>query len=457
MTDQTETHGPKIRETRVRVKGREYPRTVVDFGIRNVDGKRKRKRKTFKTRAQAERAVATWQAEQKILTRQIGKGADRFLTGDVQDAAAALHVLGADVTLSEAAAMFKTVRDAGLAPAHVRDAGDAVPILNGKATLTDAARFYMDRHFPKGGDRTIGQLVEDYIEDRQKVDRRPATISDIRNRLGCAHAREIPRNGAGILRLAPCGFARDFAGIPAAIVTTEGLVEWMDKHCGKRSKRTWRHMRVHLAGLFNFAKEKKYISGENPTPKAPKLSNHAKVRHYVMPVEDVETAMLYTAAKHPDMVPYMALCLFAGIRPTECTRLEWKRIDFTRREIDIIAEISKTGDERYVSMSDNLVEWLLPYRQPSGLVYTSRKALADIRKNSGVRWELDCMRHSFGSYHMGMHDDAGKTALQMGHRKVDTTFQHYRRAVRKEDAARFWEIMPAATGENVIAFRAKAG
>ena len=67
------------------------------------------------------------------------------------------------------------------------------------------------------------------------------------------------------------------------------------------------------------------------------------------------------------------------------------------------------------------------------------------------------MRHSFGSYHMAHYENAGKTALQMGHRTIDTTFEHYRRAVRKEDAARFWEIMPTASGANVIAFRAKAG
>ena len=58
---------------------------------------------------------------------------------------------------------------------------------------------------------------------------------------------------------------------------------------------------------------------------------------------------------------------------------------------------------------------------------------------------------------MAQHENAGKTALQMGHREIATTFEHYRRAVRKEDAAKFWAIMPAAAEGNVIAFAAKAG
>jgi integrase len=66
------------------------------------------------------------------------------------------------------------------------------------------------------------------------------------------------------------------------------------------------------------------------------------------------------------------------------------------------------------------------------------------------------MRHSFGSYHLAAHENAGKTALQMGHRRIDTTFEHYRRAVRKEDAERFWKIMPEGAA-NVIAFGAKEG
>ena len=437
--DSNATHEPTIRDTIVRVKDWTYPRVVVDFG--DVDGRRMRK--SFKTRAAAEKAVATWQQEQKILAKRIGEGAQRFLTGDVRDAAAALQVLGPGVSLAEAATLFKTVHEAGLTMPAIQDAAEALVALNGKASLANAARFYMDRHFPEGGDRTVDQLVEDYIESRRTVERRPSTLKDIRARLGCGTPRNIERERGGTLHVSPTGFAHDFIGVPVAHVSTTDLDRWLQKKAGGKAKATWRGFRVHLVGLFNFAKARKFIR-ENPAEplETPRMSKRAKPRPYVMPVEDVEKALRYTAATAPEMVPYMALCLFAGIRPTECTRLDWRQIDFERREIDIRADVSKTGDERFIEMSENLAAWLKPNRKPSGPIHWTRAALDNIREKSGVRWAADCMRHSFGSYHMAQHENAGKTALQMGHRQIDTTFEHYRRAVRKEDSARFWTLLP---------------
>jgi integrase len=65
-----------------------------------------------------------------------------------------------------------------------------------------------------------------------------------------------------------------------------------------------------------------------------------------------------------------------------------------------------------------------------------------IREKGGANWKPNCMRHSFGSYHLAMFDNAGKTALQMGHREIGTLFEYYRRAVRKEDAEKYWGIIP---------------
>lgn len=222
--------------------------------------------------------VSAWQVEQKILAKRIGEGAQRFLTGDVRDAAAALQILGPAVTLAEAATLFKTVRDTGLTMTGIQDAAEALATLNGKATLASAARFYMERHFPDGGDRMIGELVEDYIESRRNVERRPDTLKDIRGRLGCATPRNVDRPGGGMLHLSPAGFAHDFATTPVAHVSTTDLERWMERHA-RKSRYTKRNMRVHLVGLFNFAKARKYIR-ENPAEalEMPRMSKRAKPR-----------------------------------------------------------------------------------------------------------------------------------------------------------------------------------
>jgi hypothetical protein len=59
------------------------------------------------------------------------------------------------------------------------------------------------------------------------------------------------------------------------------------------------------------------------------------------------------------------------------------------------------------------------------------------------------MRHSFGSYYLALHEDAPRTALQMGHLQTAVLFNHYRDLVSREDAEAFWSLVPGA-GAKVI-------
>jgi integrase len=152
------------------------------------------------------------------------------------------------------------------------------------------------------------------------------------------------------------------------------------------------------------------------------------------------------------MVVWFALCLFAGLRPSEAQRLDWSDIDLDRNEIFVSAEVSKTPYERYVKLQPNLIEWLLPFRQKSGQVHYSESAYRRARKQAGIEWSHDVMRHTFGTMHLAAFRNAGDTAEQMGHRSSTVMlFSHYRRAVRQEDAERFWDIRPA---DNNVAMEA---
>ena len=389
--------GPKIREEDTTVKGRKYRRWVVDFGT--VDGKRKRG--YYKTEAKAQRAVRDWETrqsiesdKQKILSKQIGEKAGNLSTD------------------------------------HLLDAAKAFDVLAGAATLEESALFFIRHNSPGGGDKTGLDLYEAYKKDREDAHRRPDTIRDI------------------VCFLKP--FGDSFADTQVRHLTTDDLDEWMTQQNGKPQTRNKR--RRHLVGMLNFAVKRRYRLDNPAIPLT--IANEKKTKAYAVPVDDVGKVMRYAAANEPDMVPFFALGFFAGIRPQgEMSRLDWKDIDFKRREIFLADDVSKTGDERYVEMSANLIAWLLPHRRQVGPVFFSRGKYEAVRKGTGIRWESDCMRHSFGSYHLAMHDDASKTALQMGHRGMQMLFQHYRRAVRKEDATRFWNVAPDNAG-NVIQFAA---
>ena len=149
--------------------------------------------------------------------------------------------------------------------------------------------------------------------------------------------------------------------------------------------------------------------------------------------------LLQTALRHdPGMIPYLAIGLFAGIRPLEIQRLT--RADISDRYIEIKAAKAKTRKRRLVSLSDNLKEWLslggdLP-------LANKRKRLARLLKLAQITWQPDIMRHSFASYHLAMHSSADKTAFELGHRDSKMLFAHYRELVTQEAAQSYWAIRP---------------
>ena len=150
--------------------------------------------------------------------------------------------------------------------------------------------------------------------------------------------------------------------------------------------------------------------------------------------------LLQTALRYdPRLVPYLAIGLFAGVRPLEIERLTWA--DISDRYIEITAAKAKTRQRRLVSLLDNLKEWLalggdLP-------LTNKRKRLARGVQIAGLNWQPDIMRHSFASYHLAMHTSADKTALELGHRDSKMLFAHYRELVSFEAANAYWNITPS--------------
>ena len=148
--------------------------------------------------------------------------------------------------------------------------------------------------------------------------------------------------------------------------------------------------------------------------------------------------MAAATSRDPGMIPYLALGLFAGVRPLEIERLTWD--DVLDEYIEITAAKAKTRQRRLVSLSDNLKVWLalggdLP-------IMNKRKRLARLLKIAQLTWQPDVMRHSFASYHLAFHQSADKTAFELGHRDSKMLFAHYRELVTKEAAQSYWDIRP---------------
>ncbi|MEI8120788.1 MAG: tyrosine-type recombinase/integrase [bacterium] len=383
----TATHNAlKIRQETVIVKGHDYKRWVVDLGVTQAG---KRERKTFASEAKAQKFIrqhrkdqARWAGRQVVLERKIGEDADR-LSND-----------------------------------HLRDAIVALEILHGGATLTEAAKFFAEHTVLPGNKRTVAELATDFVQTKIAAGRRPDSIRDMRARLGM--------------------LTRDFQDTPVNEITALDLERWLDARSAKGVHRL--NFRQVFQNFFNFG-IKRGVCRINPATAIEKPSIDEKIPS-ILTTAAAEKLMLTAHNKSPEMVPYFAIAIFAGIRPTELRKLDWSCVDLNARRIRVVPETAKKRRMRYVDISENLVAWLSPHKQEEGLISSSRKYFDYVKKEAGIDWEPDILRHSFGSYHLARHDNAALTSLQMGHMRTDVLFNHYRDLVTRQDADKFWGILP---------------
>lgn len=149
----------------------------------------------------------------------------------------------------------------------------------------------------------------------------------------------------------------------------------------------------------------------------------------------------------PEIIPFFAIGLFAGLRVDEIKKLDWKYIDLEHRKIDLTWFPTKTLQPRWVPIHDNLKEILKPYVRTEGPVTPRsyqrlRKLREKAEKAAGLwPWPQNALRHSYISYRLALIEDVAKVALEAGH-DPKTLAAWYRRPIRKEVAEKFWSILP---------------
>jgi len=233
--------------------------------------------------------------------------------------------------------------------------------------------------------------------------------------------------------------------------------EWLrslsDKETGKRlSPVTRNNFRRVLIVAFNFAKERGYCVG-NPA----ETSAKAKVIESAIGILTVEQTARLLESATAELLPYIAIGAFAGLRRAELERLDWKEIDLQSNLIEVTASKAKSARRRFVKIQPNLTRWLHPYAQLSGNVTPPnyRELLDSAREAAGItEWPQNALRHSFASYRLARFNDAAALALELGHTNSNLVFQHYRQLVKPKQAERYWKIAPAAAGKKVVQFAA---
>lgn len=223
-------------------------------------------------------------------------------------------------------------------------------------------------------------------------------------------------------------------------VATEHIEKWFSIH--KWSPRTRLSNLSFLRVLFSYAVKRRYVAS-NPVKdmELPIIEHRPPV---ILTVKQAGTLMENCVKRDKALAPFLAIQLFAGIRPHEARRLSWA--DVQNGHIRIDSSKSKTRRRRLVTVTPTLKAWLklggeLPPKQKGQYIYERIKRLTlDAKGKTVVPWSHDVLRHTAASM-MLPKIGAWKTALELGHSE-QVLFRHYRELVTAADADSFFRIRP---------------
>lgn len=164
------------------------------------------------------------------------------------------------------------------------------------------------------------------------------------------------------------------------------------------------------------------------------------------------------------MAPYVALCLFGGLRPAEARRVGWGQINLKDREIRLEGNQTKTGSPRVVAIDDTLAAWLTAYEGKPIAPKNFRKNFDHMKARAGFGsetrlpkvhrkaapealrpWTQDIMRHTAISHYFRKTGSYGHTAEQFGNSEAIIK-KHYQGRVTSEDTAKFYALKPTKKG-----------
>jgi integrase len=255
------------------------------------------------------------------------------------------------------------------------DAVEALAILEAfDCNLRDAAHFYEKHHRPVDASNDFALLVEAYLSGMEsrlaKGAIRKESVLSTKNRLR--------------------PFKEEWAGRNIESIETRDVEALLDARewIGTNRKNYLRNLSVFFNAMLKQSKV-----AVNPCAMVETVSGNIETPAIYTPAK-VSKIMHQAEGQNPELVPYLALCFFAGMRPQEAQRIDWEEIDFELSEIHIKADVSKTRTARIIQIPENLKVWLVKYRKASlereGFeICNGLRIRKDLSPKDGIQFLLD--------------------------------------------------------------------
>lgn len=356
-----------------------------------------------------------------------------------------------------AASAFQAIEPTGLQlDALARDCAEAYKITQGQMSFTDLARFWKRQgaemvQCPPAAD-VLAALVVRLQDDRRE------------NKYVNGLRRDLEKFVA---------FCPDLA-----IATEEEIRAYLRalKTRGGEavSDRRRDNIRDAIVTLFTFARSRGFLPKDRQTAAelVPRLKSDVEITTY----SPAQTRLLLDNVSDR-WLPWLAISLFAGLRTSEIFRLDWPSFKWDQKDADgntrpVIAVKRKVARKvrisRLVPMSDNLVAWLKPWRNASGPLYPNREShgvpaypawrtleshhsdeISRLFAATGIDWDNNAPRHTFGSNRLALVKDPAKVAYEMG-TSPKMIRKHYEDPKPEDEAKAHFDTLPAEVPDNVL-------
>lgn len=322
---------------------------------------------------------------------------------------------------------------AAIRPALAEDATQAASILAGhEITLASVARFYVDFMAQRNACPTLGEAWEAGLKHRAK--KRPSTLADYKQ-----WQKALPTW---------------FMDTNLRQMTGEDVTRALDEVTTGPTR--WRGgLRYVRAIIGDVMKSRKLLHNPAKAATPPPMD---ETQGEVVIYTPAELTALFAAcvdytsgearACGSCAVPF-AFMAFAGIRPEEITKLDWKHVSLELKNIRIGADVAKKNYLRNVTITPTLAAWIesVPESERTGKIIGFSnwiKKAGRVRKEAGIcgTEKQDGLRHSFGSYTLAVTGDLDALKQDMGHAHMAIFFAHYHHAMTKREALPYFQILP---------------
>ena len=289
-------------------------------------------------------------------------------------------------------------------------------------SLGEVIRDYASRHSIE--QRTIPEAVEEFLAERDQDGVGERHAADLRNRLSL--------------------WAADFPGKLTAL-TGPQIDAWLRD---QQDEREWEgltrnHYRAAILAFTNWAKAKKFLPPAwNEMDAVPVASAKPGAIGVFAPAH-ARTLLEVAAAHRPELLPYLAIACFSGVRNAEILRMDWADLYWDHQQV-FVGRGKVNQLQRAVPMQPNLRSWLWPYRKASGPVCEVADighALAELAALAKVEWSHNGPRHSYVSYRLALVQNAAQVAEECGN-SPKVIKSRYARPVPTTDATEFFAIEP---------------